>query len=83
MYQLESALQDEEGMIAVELKPGDLAVILSPFEFRDHIVLKVGGDPRKDSFLVDLTIPGQSPWEIHCNFRVRKLSAGESITLTV
>ena len=76
MYQLESALQDEEGINADELKPSDLAVVLTP-SHKDHIVLKVVG------FLVDLTNPESLPWSGHCNIRVRKLSAGESITLTV
>ena len=76
MYELESALQDEQGMVADELKPGDLAVVLSP-SHQNHIVLKVVG------YLVDLTEPKSLPWAGHCTLRVRKLSPGESITLTV
>ena len=76
MYSLEYALQDEEGMNADELKPGDLAVVLTP-SHENHIVLKVVG------YLVDLTNPKSLPWSGHCNIRVRKLSEGESITLTV
>ena len=75
MYVLEFALQDEEGMNADELKPGDLAVVLT-LSHKNHIVLKTVG------YLVDLTNPASLPWAGHCNLRVRKLSAGESITLT-
>ena len=76
MYCLEFALEDEEGTIADELKPGDLAVVLAP-SHKNHIVLKVVG------YLVDLTNPDALPWAGYCSLKVRKLSPGESITLTV
>ncbi|KKN66174.1 hypothetical protein LCGC14_0474640 [marine sediment metagenome] len=81
MYTLETGLESYQGTNIDDLNIGDLCVGLHD-ESKGHILLKVRGNLDHD-FVIDLTDPQLPTWIGHYNVRVRKLSPGESITLTV